>query len=198
MNRKEYITVVSGLPRSGTSMMMSMLETAGFAVMQDGVRTADEDNPKGYYEFERVKKLTEGDSAWLPEAVGKVVKVISRLLIELPPGHKYKVIWMRRNIDEIIQSQKKMLVRRGTYDASVQDDEIRRMLLRHVEKTLSTIRERSGYIDLLFANYNKLLTGSRDEVENVARFLGGDVSVDAMMRVVDQSLYRNRAGAAKS
>lgn len=179
-------------------MMMSMLETAGFAVVQDGVRTADEDNPKGYYEFERVKKLTEGDTAWLPDAVGKVVKVISRLLVELPPGFKYKVIWMRRNIDEIIQSQKKMLVRRGTYDASVQDDEIRRMLLRHVEKTLTTIRERSDYIDVLFANYNKLLTGSREEVESVARFLGGDVSVDTMMRVVDQNLYRNRAGAAKA
>jgi len=194
MNRKDYITVVSGLPRSGTSMMMSMLEAADFRVLQDGVRTADEDNPKGYYEFERVKKLTEGDTGWLPEAVGKVVKVISRLLVELPAGQTYKVIWMRRNIDEIIQSQKKMLVRRGTYDASVQDDDVRRMLLRHVEKTLSTVKDRP-YMELIFTNYNKLLTGSRDEVDKLAAFLGGDVSADAMMQVVDKSLYRNRAGA---
>ncbi|GMU37532.1 MAG: sulfotransferase family protein [Planctomycetota bacterium] len=195
MKKQDYITVVSGLPRSGTSMMMSMLEAAGFEVLQDGVRTADEDNPKGYYEFERVKKLTEGDVAWLPDAVGKVVKVISRLLVELPPGYRYKVIWMRRNIDEIIASQKKMLVRRGTYDDSVKDDEIRRMLLRHVEKTLSTIKERSGYIDLIFTNYNKLLGGSREEVDALAHFLGGGVSADAMMPVVDKNLYRNRAGA---
>lgn len=194
MNKRDFITVVSGLPRSGTSMAMSMLENAGFAVVQDGIRTADEDNPKGYYEFERVKKLTEGDTAWLPDAVGKVVKVISRLLIELPPGFTYKVVWMRRNIDEIIQSQKKMLVRRGTYDASVQDDEIRRMLLRHVEKTLSTIKGRP-YIDLLFTNYNKLLTGSHEEVENLAKFLSIP-NVEVMTKVVDQSLYRNRAGTS--
>ncbi|RJP42048.1 MAG: sulfotransferase family protein [Phycisphaerales bacterium] len=191
MKPKEFITVVSGLPRSGTSLMMAMLDRGGIPPVQDGVREADDDNPKGYYEFERVKRIAE-DKAWLPACKGKAVKMISRLLVELPPGYTYKVIWMRRNIDEILASQKKMLVRRGTYDASVKDDDVRRMLLKHVEKTLQWVKDHP-YVDMIFTHYNKLLDDPKDEIARLNDHLGGDLDVAAMQASIDPSLYRNRA-----
>lgn len=193
MKLKDSIVVVSGLPRSGTSLMMSMLEATGIEPMQDGIREADIDNPKGYYEYERVKKIKD-DKAWLPDAKGKVVKMISRLLVELPGDFNFKVIWMRRNIDEIIASQKKMLVRLGTYDPSVKDNEIRRMLLRHVEKTLSWMNAQ-GNIEHLFVSYNKLMEDPKDEVKRLAKFLGEGAEADAMMERIDTDLYRNRSSA---
>lgn len=193
MKLKDSVVVVSGLPRSGTSLMMSMLEATGIEPMQDGIREADIDNPKGYYEYERVKKIKD-DKAWLPDAKGKVVKMISRLLVELPGDFNFKVIWMRRNIDEIIASQKKMLVRLGTYDPSVKDDEIRRMLLRHVEKTLSWMNAQ-GNIEHLFVSYNKLMEDPKDEVKKLAKFLGEGAEADAMMERIDTDLYRNRSSA---
>ena len=191
MKREDFITVVSGLPRSGTSLMMSMLDKGGIPPIQDGVRTADEDNPKGYYEFERVKKIAT-DKAWLPDCRGKAVKMISRLLIELPPGFNYKVLWMRRNIEEIIASQKKMLVRRGKYDDSVSDEDVRRMLLRHVEKTLIWVKEHD-YIDMVFVHYNTLVADPAEQIALINEHLGGTLDVAAMKAAIDPSLYRNRA-----
>ncbi|NJN53987.1 MAG: sulfotransferase [Anaerolineae bacterium] len=107
------VIIVSGLPRSGTSMMMKMLEVGGIPPLTDQIRTADNDNPKGYYEFERVKQLDKGDTAWVADAQGKVVKVISQLLRYLPADQEYRVIFMRRNMDEILASQQKMLINRG-------------------------------------------------------------------------------------
>ena len=111
--KDEFITVVSGLPRSGTSMMMKMLEAGGIPPVTDELRTADEDNPKGYYEFERVKAMDQGDTSWVVGARGKVVKVISALLKHLPPGEQYRVVFVRRNMPEILASQRKMLIHRG-------------------------------------------------------------------------------------
>ena len=103
----ETIYVVSGLPRSGTSMMMRMLEAGGMELVVDNIRTADEDNPKGYYEDERVKDLAEAENTrWLREARGKVIKVVSSLLNYLPKNNNYKVVFMRRHLDEVLASQK--------------------------------------------------------------------------------------------
>jgi hypothetical protein len=104
---KPVVTVVSGLPRSGTSMMMKMLEAGGIPPLTDKLRTADDDNPKGYYEFERVKQMDKGDTAWMADAQGKTVKVISQLLKFMPSAYEYKVIFMRRNMSEILASQKR-------------------------------------------------------------------------------------------
>ena len=104
MNR-EAITVVSGLPRSGTSMMMGMLEAGGMELLTDGIRTADQDNPKGYYEYERVKQI-EHDQAWLVDARGKAVKMIAALLRHLPPEHDYRIVFMRRDVGEVLASQR--------------------------------------------------------------------------------------------
>jgi len=109
---RDTILIVSGLPRSGTSMMMKMLEAGGMAVLTDNIRTADQDNPRGYYEFERVKQI-EHDTAWLPEAQGKAVKMIAGLLKHLPADYVYKIIFMQRDMDEVLASQRQMLVRRG-------------------------------------------------------------------------------------
>lgn len=189
----DAITVVSGLPRSGTSMMMSMLEAGGIPVLSDGVRTADEDNPKGYFEFERIKKLKE-DKGWLPDARGKVVKGISELLKHLPTDgtYTYKIIFMRRNIDEILTSQTKMLKRRGTHDPSVEDEEIRRMFLVHLDRINDFLRINKCF-DVLYVNYNVMLKEPEDRIAAVNEFLGGDLDTAAMAAVVDKSLYRNRA-----
>ena len=101
----KFVTVVSGLPRSGTSMMMKMLDAGGIPPITDNIRSADEDNPKGYYEFERVKKMPGGDTGWMKDAQGKAVKVIAALIEHLPEGYTYKVLFMRRDMDEILASQ---------------------------------------------------------------------------------------------
>ena len=120
----QFITVVSGLPRSGTSMMMKMLEAGGILPIIDNIRTADEDNPKGYYEFERVKAIDKGDTEWVADAQGKSVKVISALLKHLPSDHQYRVIFIRRHMDEILASQRKMLLRRGEDPDKMDDAEM--------------------------------------------------------------------------
>ena len=107
------VTVVSGLPRSGTSMMMKMLEAGGMAPVTDGVRAADEDNPQGYFEFEAVKRLGKDEPGWLNQVGGRAVKIISRLLCELPPGHSYRVLFMHRDLDEVLSSQRQMLIKIG-------------------------------------------------------------------------------------
>ena len=115
MDSSEFMAIVSGLPRSGTSMMMQMLEAGGMEVLTDGIRQANEDNPRGYYEFERVKQIKE-DPGWLEEAQGKVVKMVSMLLFDLPAGYRYRIVFMRREMREILTSQRVMLERLGQGD----------------------------------------------------------------------------------
>jgi len=128
------VVIVSGLPRSGTSMAMKMLEAGGMELVVDNIRTADEDNPKGYYEDERVKDLAETeDKPWLREARGKVIKVVSSLLNHLPDDNRYKVVFMRRNLYEVLASQTKMLVRRDE-SSHTEDEELLEMYKAHLGK----------------------------------------------------------------
>ncbi|HXV75690.1 MAG TPA: hypothetical protein VD788_05165, partial [Candidatus Polarisedimenticolaceae bacterium] len=134
----EPVIVVSGLPRSGTSMMMNMLTAAELEVVSDRVRVADEDNPKGYFEDERVKDLERNpDRAWLRDCRGKVVKIVSFLLKDLPDDNRYKVIFMRRDLGEVIASQNKMLERRneerGSGDMN-EDEKMIRLYETHLRK----------------------------------------------------------------
>jgi len=185
------ITVVSGLPRSGTSMMMKMLDAGGVPPLSDGVREADDDNPKGYYEFERVKKLPD-DTAWLPDAEGKAVKIITQLLLKLPETHSYRILFMRRKIDEILASQKKMLIRRGTYkEDGPSADRMRDIMLKHVDQVFAWMKKQEN-VDFLPVNYNEMLADPTPLVPQINEFLGGDLDTDAMLSVVDPSLYRQR------
>ena len=129
------LILVSGLPRSGTSMIMQMLRAGGLEVATDNIRQDDEDNPRGYYELERVKELDrEGDKGWLKEYRGKVVKVISYLLRDLPRENNYKVVFIERDLDEILLSQKKMLRRRGEDERDVEDEKIRKNYTNHLRQ----------------------------------------------------------------
>lgn len=192
-NNNHTIIIVSGLPRSGTSMMMKMLEAGGIAPLTDEIRAADADNPQGYYEFERVKKLDKGDSAWLNEAQGKSVKIISALLKHLPQtGYTYKIIFMRRNIDEILASQKQMLIRRGEATDRVSDEELAGLLAKHLNHVESWMRKQPN-TDFIYTNYNSLLENPHEQIETINRFLGDTLNTQAMASVVDRRLHRQRA-----
>lgn len=186
----ETITIVSGLPRSGTSMMMKMLEAGGLEALTDNIRTADEDNPKGYFEFERVKQI-ENDKAWLEDARGRVVKLISALLKHLPPSYNYKVIFMRRAMPEILASQRQMLIRRGEPPDAVPDDKMAAMFQKHVAQVESWLAAQPN-IQTMYVSYNEVMKDARPHAELVNRFLGNTLKVDAMVGVADAALYRQR------
>ena len=190
------IIVVSGLPRSGTSMMMKMLEVGGLPPLVDHIRTADLDNPKGYYEFERVKKLPEGDHAWLVDARGKVVKVIAMLLLHLPATYTYRVIFMRRAMPEILASQRKMLINRGEDPDNIGDEEMARIFNGHLRQVNAWLTNQPN-LEHLDVKYSQLVDGSRlEDIERINQFLGGELDVRKMKEVVDPDLYRHRKEAA--
>jgi len=183
------ITIVSGLPRSGTSLMMQMLDRGGMEAVTDNIRTADEDNPKGYYEFEKVKKIKD-DSSWLKSTRGKVFKMVSMLLFYLPLDENYKIIFMQRNMREVLASQKKMLERLGQ-DAGPDDDKMGELLNVHLNKTYGWLEQQPN-TEVLFVSYNDLIADPFKEVEEVNRFLGVNLNDKEMATVIDKSLYRNR------
>lgn len=184
------ITVVSGLPRSGTSLMMSMLEAGGLPPLTDDIRQADEDNPKGYYEYEHVKKLKE-DAAWLAAARGKSVKVISALLMQLPAAYTYKVVFMRRNMREILASQRHMLVRRGEAGDPIGDEEMSALFSRHLQQVERWLAQQPN-ISCLYVDYNPLVLSPPESIRSINRFMGGWLDESAMARVVDPKLYRQK------
>lgn len=189
---QETITIVSGLPRSGTSMMMKMLEAGGLEILTDNLRTADEDNPKGYYELEVVKEL-QSNKEWLKDAQGKVVKVISQLLKDLSPNYTYKIIFMRRNMAEILASQKRMLIRRGEPTDTVSDEKMSRMFEVHLMQVESWL-EKQPNLEVLFVHYNEILKSPSEQIEKVCTFLGRELDIGKMASVVDKSLHRQRVG----
>lgn len=190
----DCITVVSGLPRSGTSLMMQMIQAGGLPVVSDGQRTADVDNPKGYLEFEAVKKLKE-DASWLDQAKGKVVKVISMLLYDLPPQHRYRVIFMLRDMNEILASQKEMLKHRKALKGhEPSDQDMRTYFEHHLDKVRGWLTQQPN-VEVLFVDYNEIMRGSDKGLEDVCAFLGRTVNRDEMKKAVDASLYRNRSKA---
>jgi len=198
LRRRRYgedVIVVSGLPRSGTSMMMKMLEAGGLRIVTDGVRVADEDNPKGYYELERIKDLeTEQDKSYIRDARGKVIKVISFLLKELPHDCFYRVIFMRRDLGEVVASQNKMLDRRGEQNP-VRDEKAVDLYGRHLISTRFFVEE-SPCFEMLEVDYAAALEDPEGVASQVNVFLGGKLDVEKMAEAVDPSLYRNRRSAS--
>jgi len=186
----QTITIVSGLPRSGTSLMMQMLDRGGMEVVTDNIRTADEDNPKGYYEFEKVKKIKE-DSSWLKDTRGKVFKMVSMLLLDLPPDEKYKIIFMQRNMSEVLASQRKMLERLNK-KSDTNDGEMGELLTVHLKKTYNWLEQQENF-DVYYVNYNILMADPLKEAKFLIEFLGINLDVDKMACVIDNSLYRNRS-----
>jgi hypothetical protein len=189
---KNSIVIVSGLPRSGTSMMMKMLQATGIDPLTDQQRQADEDNPKGYYEFERVKKLKDGDTAWLPQVGDKAVKVISALLQHLPPEYEYRVIFMQRELSEVLASQRRMLENRGEDPDAVSDEQMAQLFVRHLQQVDAWIATQPN-IQRLDVNYNQLLRDPFPLLAQVNTLLGGDLDVEKMAAIIDPNLYRQRS-----
>jgi len=188
---KPPIYIVSGLPRSGTSMMMKMLSSGGLPVVMDSIRQADEDNPNGYFEIELSKKLKDGEVNWVYEAPGKVVKVISYLLEYLPKDMNYYVVFMEREIKEILASQHKMLERRNE-KSLISDEEMTAQYNDHL-RSVKYWLPRQPNIRVLYVSYNSMMNQPEKLCDSIVNFLELPLDVKAMREVPNLSLYRNRS-----
>ena len=186
----KHIIVVSGLPRSGTSMMMKMLKAGGVETLINGEREADENNPMGYYEFGPVKRIKE-DASWIQKAEGKAVKVVSPLLCYLPRNKSYKVIFMKRKLSEILTSQRKMLERMGAEVSQDSDKELVYVFKQHLEDIKTWLAEQPN-MDVIYVNYNEVILDPWLGAQKVVTFLGGSLNVQNMVGVINKSLYRER------
>jgi len=184
------IIVVSGLPRSGTSMLMQVLEAGGLSLLCDYKRRPDPDNPRGYYELEKVKTLPK-DSSWLGEAEGKAVKIVSMLLYDLPPERHYKIVFVLRALTEVLASQATMLARRGEGTVSAEDSKMRRHYERHLRKLNTWLAEQEN-MEVFYCDYNAMLRDPEAELARLLDFLGAHLNKYAMLQAIDPSLYRQR------
>jgi hypothetical protein len=187
---KDFITIVSGLPRSGTSMMMRMLEKGGIPILTDAVRKADDDNPLGYFEFEPVKRLDK-DASWLPQAYNKAVKIIYIFLYQLPREHRYKVIFMRRDLGEVVASQKAMLRRRQEVDR-MSDEQLADSFNDQLQRLDVWIRRQENFT-IQYFDHREVVTDPAAAALSIVRFLGLPLDTDAMIQSVVPSLHRNRS-----
>jgi hypothetical protein len=189
----EPIVVVSGLPRSGTSMLMKMLEAGGMAIMTDAERTADIDNPKGYFEYERIKDLEkETDKSYVREGRGKALKVISFLIKDLPDENDYRVIFMRRDLDEMLASQSKMIERLGSVDSSAENEAMKEAYRNDIVRTRLLCKNRPNF-ELIEIHYKATIEDPAATARRVNAFLDDHLDEVAMRAAVDASLYRNRS-----
>ena len=173
-------------------MMMRMLAAGGLDLLTDGERNADDDNPRGYYEYAPVKRLAK-DSSWVSQAQGKVVKIISRLLFELPPQFTYDVVFMQRDLAEVLASQEVMLERMGTAVTESEQAQLRLRFDRHLVELEEWLARQSNF-RVLHTQFASVHAGAADEAGRVRDFIGADVDVEAMARAVDETLYRQRGG----
>jgi Sulfotransferase domain len=186
----DFVTIVSGLPRSGTSLMMQMLQAGGMQLLTDGQRAPDEHNPRGYFEHEGVKH-SRTDVSWLEQANGKVVKVVHLLLQYLPANRDYRVIFMLRVLEEVIVSQRVMLKQQGRASAMLTDAALADVF----EKQLTTMRqwlaERPNF-RVLYVNYRDVIDDPTNMAGQINLFLGGNLLVADMAAAVNPALYRQR------
>ena len=188
------ITVVSGLPRSGTSLMMQMLVAGGLPALTDGLRAADENNPKGYFEWEPAKKLKQDPKA-IAAGEGKVVKIISALLPQLPDGHEYRVLFMLRPLEEVVASQNKMLERLGRAVPNTPMNSVIAAFekhLRDIENWLSTKPD----LRVLWVQHAEVLKNAEAEAFRIAEFVGHSLDITNMARQVERSLHREKMGSS--
>ena len=171
-------------------MMMKMIAQGGIQVISDGIREKDIDNPNGYFELENVKQLPQGDFAWLENAGGKVVKVISSLLEFLPPKHSYKVLFMEREIMEVLASQQKMLTNRNE-ENSVEDEKIKKEFQDHLLAVRAWLA-RQPNMDVLYVNFNAMMADPGPFCNKIVEFLDIPLDAAAMLEVPNKNLYRNR------
>jgi hypothetical protein len=187
---EQSVVVVSGLPRSGTSMMMRMLEAGGIPVLVDNLREADEDNPNGYYEFEGVKKVRE-DTSWLQDARGKAVKMVYRLLYDLPGDADYRVIFMTRKLEEVIASQNTMLQRNGKGSDDLSGEQLADIYSKQLLQARAWLDSRPNF-EVLYVDYGEALNETQRVADEINQFLYGVLNTNAMIEVPSPVLYRQR------
>ncbi len=184
------IIIVSGLPRSGTSLMMQILAAAGLPLLIDHSRPADQNNPRGYFEFEPVKHLKE-QKDWLKQAQGKAVKIISHLLKELPADYFYKVIFMQRNLDEVIASQNKMLKNLGKPQGKLSDEQLKRYFEHHLQETFQWLSRMPNF-EVQIVHFEQLFSNPQQILDEISLFLSHPIDLSKTVNVVDPQLYRTR------
>jgi hypothetical protein len=186
------ITIVSGLPRSGTSMMMRLLEAGGLEALTDGRREADADNPRGYYELEKAKTI-KTDSSWFGEAEGKVLKMVSMLLFDLPMNRDYKIIFMHRDLDEVLASQAVMLKNLGQDQGQPPDRRMKELFTAHLAR-LERFLDEQPALDVLYCSFRQVVENPAAAARQVAGHLGLDLDLERMTALVEPALYRQRRG----
>lgn len=186
----DVITLVSGLPRSGTSLMMQMLAAGGMPVLCDEQRVPDENNPRGYFELDSVKH-TASDASWIADAPGRAVKVVHAILRSLPSSYRYRVIFMKRQLDEVVLSQETMLKRLHKHGASLGREAIRTAYAREYEQIGAWLSKQPNF-SVHELSYNELIASPRQVTDGVCAFLGQDLDSTAMIEAIDQDLYRSR------
>jgi len=171
-------------------MMMSMLQAGGMDLLTDNERKADIDNPRGYFEFERVKKVKE-DPSWLKDTGGRAVKMVARLLYDLPEDLEYQVIFMKRNMQEMLLSQDKMLDRLGKPRGDVPDARMAGLFAKELAAVEGWLRTRDN-MRVLYVDYGDVVARPEDAAERIYDFIIPKLDVRPMAGVVDEGLYRNR------
>lgn len=174
-------------------MMMAALQAGGLSLLQDGLRQPDEDNPKGYFEFDPVKRLKDGNVDWLDAATGRVVKVISYLLPQLPSTHRYDVVFMKRRLEEVLASQRQMLERSGEDPDKISQDELELVLSKHLKVVEDWIAQQPN-VRTITIDYNRMLAEPEQELKRLHDFFDRSLNLEAMRSVIDPNLYRQRLG----
>lgn len=188
--KPEYLTIVTGLPRSGTSMLMQMLAAGGMTPCSDGLRTADESNPQGYWEHDRVKRLAT-DAAWLLDVEGDAIKIVAPLLRFLPAPLACRVIWIDRDLDEVLASQQKMIALAGARGADLPADRLKQAVTQQLEGARAWLAARPATPVLTLA-HRQVIDDPAAAAEQIERFLGLGLDSTAMAAAVSPELYRNR------
>jgi len=185
------IIIVTGLPRSGTSMVMRMLQAGGVEVTTDGERRADEDNPLGYFEFEKAIELAK-DTSWIQQARGKVVKIVAQLLPHLPAKEHYHIIFMERDLAEVVASQKAMLARQSRRGAELDEQKLRDTYTSQLNRVHTQLARRPE-VRMLCVNYADLVADPTTQVSALAEFLGAPFDLHAAAGAVRPDLHRQKS-----
>ncbi len=185
--------LVSGLPRSGTSLMMQMLDAGGIHPQTDGIRVADENNPRGYYEWEAIKKIGQHPEILdAPAIEDKAIKVISMLIPALPKNHQYKIIFMMRPIHQIVASQSKMIDRLGTDGSEIEPDKIAARLERHRSQILQLLENQENF-ELIDVDYETLLKDTENQIARIIEFIDDQrLDADQMPNAIEHHLHREK------
>jgi len=187
---KNDIIVVTGLPRSGTSLMMQILQSLEIELFTDNHRSADDSNPKGYYEHELVKTL-EDDNSWLTHAKGTAIKIVSPLIKYLPVNLNYRIILMNRDLDEIIQSQNKMLTERNVKEETIKSEALKQIFIKDLKQSREWIHTQL-HCESLEISHSNLIDNPAPELKKIKSFLKIETDITLVLKVIDKKLYRSK------